>query len=127
MHARALIADRKLLLALLVLIQMTALSGHSLALLVILHGLGASAGVEVVFAAFGIALLTSTFNVLPGGGGTVETVLVVTLTQLGAGVAAVPAAILFRLLNFWIMLPPAGLAYAWLSHGTAERSATKAR
>ena len=127
MHARALIADRKLLLAALVLIQMAALSGHSLALLVILHSLGASAGVEVVFAAFGIALLTSTFNVLPGGGGTVETVLVVTLTQLGAGAAAVPAAILFRLLNFWIMLPPAGLAYAWLSCGTSERSTAKTR
>ena len=126
-HGRALIADRKLLLALLVLIQMAALSGHSLALLVILHSLGAAASVEVVFAAFGIALLTSTFNVLPGGGGTVETVLVVTLTQLGAGAAAVPAAILFRLLNFWIMLPPAGLAYAWLSRGTSDRSAARTK
>jgi uncharacterized protein (TIRG00374 family) len=115
-HARALVLERRRLLAVLALIQLTALSGHSLALYVILHSLGAPGGAAVVFAAFGIALLTSTFNVLPGGGGTVEAVLVVTLTQLGAGAAAVPAAILFRLLNFWVMLPLAGGCYAWLSH-----------
>jgi uncharacterized membrane protein YbhN (UPF0104 family) len=114
-HARALVLERRRLLSVLVLIQLAALSGHSLALYVILHGLGAPGGAGVVFAAFGIALLTSTFNVLPGGGGTVEAVLVVTLTQLGAGAAAVPAAILFRLLNFWVMLPLAGGCYAWLS------------
>jgi uncharacterized membrane protein YbhN (UPF0104 family) len=114
-HARALVMERRRLLAALVLIQLTGLSGHSLALYVILHSLGATGGAGVVFAAFGIALFTSTFNVLPGGGGTVEAVLVVTLTQLAAGVAAVPAAILFRLLNFWVMLPLAGACYGWLS------------
>jgi len=124
-RARALIADRKGLLALLVLIQMTALSGHSLALLVILHSLGAPANVGVVFTAFGIALLTSTFNVLPGGGGTVETILVVALTQLGEGAAALPAAIVFRLLDFWIMLPLAGAAYVWLSRAAPGRSAAE--
>jgi uncharacterized protein (TIRG00374 family) len=113
--ARELIASRKRLLALLMLIQLTALSGHSLALLLLLHSLGAPVGTGVVFAAFGIALLTSTFNVLPGGGGTVETILVLTLAGLGAGAAAVPAAILFRLLNFWAMLPLAGGCYLWLS------------
>jgi uncharacterized protein (TIRG00374 family) len=113
--ARELIGSRKRLLALLMLVQLTALSGHSLGLLLILHSLGASVGAGVVFAAFGIALLTSTFNVLPGGGGTVETVLVITLAGLGAGAAAVPAVILFRLLNFWAMLPLAGACYLWLS------------
>jgi uncharacterized protein (TIRG00374 family) len=113
--ARTLIAERKRLVLLLVLIQLVALSGQSLALYVILYSLGAPASIGAVVAAFGIALLTSTFNVLPGGGGTVETILVVTLTQLAAGAAAVPAAILFRLLNFWVMLPLAGAGYAWLS------------
>jgi uncharacterized membrane protein YbhN (UPF0104 family) len=113
--ARELLAGRKRLLALLVLIQLTALSGHSLALLAILYGLGAPVGLGVVGAAFGIALITSTFNVLPGGGGTVEAVLVLTLAQLGAGAAAVPAAILFRLLNFWVMLPLAGICYSLMS------------
>lgn len=115
-RARELAAGRKRLVAQLVAIQLLALSGHSLALLVILLSLGAHVGAGVVFAAFGIALLTSTFNVLPGGGGTVETVLVVTLAQLAAGPAAVPAAILFRLLNFWAMLPVAGICYGWLSN-----------
>jgi uncharacterized protein (TIRG00374 family) len=115
LNARQLIASRKRLLGLLALIQIAALSGHSLALLLILHSLGAPVGAGVVFAAFGIALLTSTFNVLPGGGGTVEAVLVIALAGLGAGAAAVPAAILFRLLNFWVMLPIAGGCYAWLS------------
>jgi uncharacterized protein (TIRG00374 family) len=116
-RGRELIAGRRRLVTMLVLIQVAALASHSLALLVILHSLGAPASPAAVFAAFGLALLTSTFNVLPGGGGTVETVLVVTLTQLGAGAAAVPGAILFRLLNFWAMLPLAGISYALLSRG----------
>ena len=33
---------------------------------------------------------------------------------LAVGPAAVPAAIIFRLLNFWLLLPPAALGYAWL-------------
>jgi hypothetical protein len=37
--------------------------------------------------------------------------------QLGAGAAAIPAAIVFRLLNFWVMLPIAASCYAWLARG----------
>jgi uncharacterized protein (TIRG00374 family) len=113
-RGRALVAGHTRLLALLILIQMTALTGHSLALFVILHSLGAPASFDVAVAAFGIALLTSSFNVLPGGGGTVETALVAVLVQLGVGPAALPAAILFRLLDFWAILPLAALGYVWL-------------
>jgi uncharacterized membrane protein YbhN (UPF0104 family) len=102
--------------ATLVAIQLVALSGHSLALLLVLHSLGVAPGFGVALAAFGVALLTSTFNVLPGGGGTVETVLVTILLQLSVGPAALPAAILFRLLNFWALLPVAAVSYAWLMH-----------
>ena len=122
-RGRALVAERRGIIACLVLIQLVALSGHSLALYLILRSLGAHVSFLTVVAAFGIGLLTSTFNVLPGGGGTVEAALVAVLAQLGAGAAAVPAAILFRLLNFWMLLPLAAGCYAWLMR---EREAVQA-
>ena len=114
---RALVAARRSMIVLQILIQLSALSGHSLGLYLVLHSLGASPSFLTVLSAFGIALLTSTINVLPGGGGTVEAALVAVLVQLGAGAAAIPAAIVFRLLNFWVMLPTAAACYAWLAHG----------
>lgn len=115
-RGRMLLSSRRRDVALLVVIQLTALSGHSLAMLLVLHSLGASVSFGVVLAAFGIALITSTFNVLPGGGGTVEAALVAVLTKLGAGPAAVPAAIIFRLFNFWLAAPIAAACYHWLMH-----------
>lgn len=103
------------LLAGLVGIQLAGLCGHSLAMLLILRALGVSVSYEVVLAAFGAALVTSLLNVLPGGGGTIETILAAVLGFLEVGPAAVPAAVIFRLLNFWLLLPLAGLAYAWLT------------
>lgn len=115
-RGRGLLAARRRDVVLLVLVQLTALSGHSLAMLVTLTSLGVDVGFGVVLTAFGIALVTSTFNVLPGGGGTVETALVAVLTQLGTGPAALPAAIIFRLFNFWLLLPVAAACYHWLMH-----------
>jgi len=43
------------------------------------------------------------------------------LTQLGVGAEAVPAAILFRLLNFWMLLPIAAACYSWLMHDRPSR------
>ena len=120
-RVRALVAERRRMIGLLVLIQLTALSGHSLGLYIILRSLGTSTSYLTVLSAFGIALLTSTVNVLPGGGGTVEAALVAVLTQLGVGAEAVPAAILFRLLNFWLLLPIAAGCYAWLMHDRPSR------
>ncbi len=115
-RARGLLASRRRDVILLVLVQLTALSGHSLAMLAVLTGLGVSASFGMMLAAFGIALITSTFNVLPGGGGTVEAALVAVLTQLGIGPAALPAAIIFRLFNFWLLTPVAMACYHWLMH-----------
>ncbi|MEI7768736.1 MAG: lysylphosphatidylglycerol synthase transmembrane domain-containing protein [Chloroflexales bacterium] len=115
-RGRDLLSSRRRDVALLVLIQISALSGHSLAMLLVLHSLGVSTTFGAVMAAFGIALITSTFNVLPGGGGTVEVALVTVLSQLGVGPAAVPAAIIFRLFNFWLAAPIAAAAYHWLMH-----------
>jgi uncharacterized membrane protein YbhN (UPF0104 family) len=111
---RDLIVARPRMVVMLVVIQLLALSGHSLALLLVFHSLGVAPGFAVALAAFGVALITCTFNVLPGGGGTVETVLVTALLQLSVGEAALPAAILFRLLNFWALLPVAAAGYTWL-------------
>jgi uncharacterized protein (TIRG00374 family) len=115
-RGRGLMASRRRDVVLLVLVQLTALSGHSLAMLLVLHSLGVSTGFGTVMAAFGVALVTSTFNVLPGGGGTVEAALVAVLTQLGVGPAAVPAAVIFRLFNFWLLAPVAAACYHWLMH-----------
>jgi uncharacterized protein (TIRG00374 family) len=116
-RGRALIAARPIELGVLVLIQLAALIVHSLALLVVLHSLGASTSLFVVMAAFGVALITSTFNVLPGGGGTVEAVLVLSLTQLGVEAQAYVAALIFRIINFWMLAPVAALCYRWLNQG----------
>lgn len=120
-RVRGLVAEQRTIIALLVLIQLTALCGHSLGMYCILRSLGTSTSFLTVMSAFGIALLTSTVNVLPGGGGTVEAALVAVLTQLGVGAEAVPAAIVFRLLNFWMMLPIAAGGYAWLMRDRSDR------
>jgi uncharacterized membrane protein YbhN (UPF0104 family) len=126
-RGRALIAGRRGNVALLVLIQLGALIGHSLALLFVLRGLGVAVGLPVVVTAFGVALVTSTFNVLPGGGGTVEAALVAVLINMGVGPAAVPAAIIFRLFNFWLVAPLALVAYHWLTNAKAPVTLVRKR
>jgi len=121
-RGRALIAENRPTLVLLIGIQLTALCGHSLAMLLILLSLGVHTSFAVVLAAFGAALVTSLLNVLPGGGGTIETILAAVLGLLGAGPAAIPAAIIFRLLNFWLLLPFAALAYAWMMYEPLPRT-----
>ncbi len=124
-RGRALLASRRRDIALLVLIQIIALAGHSLAMLLVLYSLGVSSSLLVVLTAFGIALITSSFNVLPGGGGTVEVALIAVLAQLGIGPEAVPAAIIFRLLNFWLLAPVAVGCYHWLMHEPPARVKVK--
>jgi uncharacterized protein (TIRG00374 family) len=115
-HGREMIRQNPRDVLLTVPLQFIGLCGHSPAMLVILHGLGVDTSFLVVLSSFGIALLTSTFNVLPGGGGTVETAIVAALLQFGVGKAALPAAIIFRLLNFWFIVPIAFGCYYWLMH-----------
>jgi uncharacterized protein (TIRG00374 family) len=122
-HGRALILENRRTLVLLIGIQLTALCGHSLAMLLILLSLGVHTSFAVVLTAFGAALVTSLLNVLPGGGGTIETILAAVLGLLGAGPAAIPAAVIFRLLNFWLLLPFAALAYAWMIYEPVPHAA----
>jgi uncharacterized membrane protein YbhN (UPF0104 family) len=119
-RARRLVATQPAMIALLIGLQLLALAGHSCALLLILWSLGVETSFGVVLATFGMALITSTFNLLPGGGGTVEAVIVAVLMQLGIGLAAAPAAIIFRLLNFWTLLPLATGGYLWQMRGARQ-------
>lgn len=119
-HGRGLITARWTDMLLLIGIQLVALSVHSLALMAVLYSLGAVASFPVVLAAFGVALVSSTFNVLPGGGGTVEAAIVLTLSGLGiAAGQAVPATVIFRLLNYWFMVPIALVSYRLLMRGAS--------
>jgi uncharacterized protein (TIRG00374 family) len=113
-YGRSLFASQRRDVVLLMLIQATGLLGHSFAMLMVFWSLGVHPSFFIVVSAFGIALITSTFNVLPGGGGTVEAAMVAVLR--GVGVAAVATTIIFRLLNFWLLLPVAAGCYYWLMH-----------
>lgn len=116
-RGRDMISARWLDLLLLIGIQLLALTIHSLALMSVLYSLGALASLSVVLTSFGVALISSTFNVLPGGGGTVEAAITLTLKGLGVGDEAIPATIIFRLLNYWVMVPIALVCYRLLMHG----------
>lgn len=120
-RGRSLLASRPRDMIGLVIIQVGGLLSHSLALMMVLWSLGVETSFFTVVIAFSVGLITSTFNVLPGGGGTVEFALIAILAQQGAGAAAVPAAIIFRLLNFWLLLPVAATCYYWLMHESPVR------
>ncbi|NOK60713.1 MAG: UPF0104 family protein [Chloroflexi bacterium AL-W] len=121
---RSLIITRRSEVLRLIGIQLCALCGHSIALLIVLHSLGATTSIFVVMSAFGVALISSTFNVLPGGGGTVEAAVVLSLQSLGVGNEAISAAVIFRLLNFWLLIPVVAICYRWIMHGSAVQATT---
>jgi uncharacterized protein (TIRG00374 family) len=126
-RGRALMSQRPLEMLLLVVVQLASLTCHSLAMLAVLYSLNAPTSLFVVMAGFGVTLIASTFNVLPGGGGTVETALALTLGQLGVGQAALAAALIFRILNFWLIAAPAFLCYRWLMRRSAEGKGQRAK
>lgn len=103
---RRLILEQPLRMLLLVVLQLSMFLCHSAALLAILHSLGVDPPAFAVVAGYGLALIASTFVILPGGGGTVEAALTLALGAQGVpGGAALSAAVLFRLLSFWLLLP----------------------
>lgn len=111
-HNRRLMADQPWRVLSLIMLQLIIFTLHSLALLAILHGLGVGLGPLATLAAYGLALIVSTYTVLPAGGGTVEAALTVGLTIQGVPLeAALGATVLFRLLSFWLLLPLGALCY----------------
>ncbi|MEN9935206.1 MAG: hypothetical protein RLZZ387_1785 [Chloroflexota bacterium] len=114
--SRRMILEQPRRMVVLVLLQLTVFTFHSLALDMILRALGLPAPVLAVLAAYGLALIVSVFTLLPGGGGTVEAALTVALASQGVPIeAALGAAVLFRLISFWMLLPLGALCYRALT------------
>lgn len=112
---RRLIIEQPLRMLFLVVLQLSMFGCQSLALLAILHSLGVDPQPLAVLAAYGLGLIASTFVILPGGGGAVEAALTLALTTQGVPVeAALGAAVIFRLLSFWLLLPLGLLSYRML-------------
>lgn len=96
-------------------LQLVIFGLHSLALLSILYSLDVTISPMAVIAAYGLTLIVSSFTILPGGGGAVETTLAVALSIQGVAIeVALGAAVLFRLLSFWLLLPLGFVCYRWL-------------
>jgi len=75
-----------------------------------------------VLLAYGAAQVVGSFPVVPGGLGIVEGSLAVILAAYGAGqVAALSAAITFRIVNFWL-----AIAVGWLAVGLIATRARRA-
>lgn len=112
---RQVVMEQPLRLLLLVCLQVTISLLHSMALLAVLYSLGFAVSLPAVAAAYGLALIVSAFTLFPGGGGTVEGALVLTLTIQGVPLeAALGAAVLFRLFSFWLLLPIGAVSYRML-------------
>jgi uncharacterized protein (TIRG00374 family) len=113
---RRLIMERPRQALALLCLQLFVFILHSMALLMLIHALGAAAPPLAVLAAYGLALIVSTFTALPGGGGTVEAALALSLTTEGVPPdAALGATILFRLCSFWLLLPLGAICYRLLT------------
>ena len=111
-HNRRLMVEQPARVLLLICLQLTIFTLHSVALLAILHGLGVPIAPLAALAAYGLALIVSTYTLLPAGGGTVEAALTVALTVQGVPIeAAHGATVLFRLFNFWLLLPIGAACY----------------
>jgi uncharacterized protein (TIRG00374 family) len=103
-------------------LQIVVFALHSMALLMLIHALGATARPLAILAAYGLALIVSTFTALPGGGGTVEAALTLSLTAEGVPPeAALGATILFRLCSFWLLLPLGAISYRLLTTSNDQR------
>jgi uncharacterized protein (TIRG00374 family) len=121
-HNRQLMVEQPVRVLMLICLQLTIFTLHSVALLAILHGLGVTIPPLAALAAYGLALIVSTYTLLPAGGGTVEAAMTVALTVQGVPLeAALGATVLFRLFSFWLLLPIGALSYRTLMRYSAPR------
>lgn len=82
---------------------------------------GYELGLDGLIVSFGLANVVAALPVTPGGLGLVEGVLVPTIVGFGAprGIAVL-GVVSYRLVNFWLPIPVAGLAYLSLRGGRAN-------
>ena len=90
----------------LVALQLVALLLDCLTILLLFWAVGVWPHFSVVLLGYSLAYFFSTISSLPGGGGTFEALMVVTMTNLGIEAAiALSVTLLYRLLAFWLPLP----------------------
>ena len=107
------------------LLQMMIFVLHSAALTALLHSVRLDVPFFDVLAAYGMSLIVSLFTVLPGGGGAVEAALSFSLHLQDVPLKeALSAAIMFRMLSFWLMLPIGAVFYRILTrqHATPKEN-----
>ena len=93
----------------------------AICLWVCLQAAGAAVPVELVIAAYGLVNVVAMLPITPGGIGIVEGLLVPALVAAGAPAGSALVGVLtWRLLQYWLPLPVAGLC--WVSLGTPRRS-----
>jgi uncharacterized protein (TIRG00374 family) len=91
------------------------------ALWVFVAAYGFQLGLDGLIVSFGLANVVAALPLTPGGLGLVEGVLVPTIVGFGAprGVAVL-GVVSYRLVNFWLPIPAAGIAYISLRSSSAH-------
>lgn len=96
----------------LVALQVVALLLDCVTLLLLFWSIGVWPHFSVVLLGYSLAYFFSTLSSLPGGGGTFEALMVVTMTNLGVeGPIALSVTLLYRLLAFWLPLLISSVIY----------------
>jgi glycosyltransferase 2 family protein len=99
-------------------LQYLALGCDAAALYMAFLALGAAPRAWVVLMGFVVAMTTLAVTAIPGGGGTFELAISVFFTRHGIeSPVAIAAAVLYRVVAFWIPAMVSLAAVAWLRHG----------
>ncbi|MDQ4146576.1 MAG: flippase-like domain-containing protein [Pseudomonadota bacterium] len=101
----------------LVALQMLALLLDCMTLLLLFWSVGVWPHLSVVLLGYSLAYFFSTISSLPGGGGTFEATMAVTITALGVDQPlALSVTLLYRLLAFWLPLTITAVVYRRVHH-----------
>jgi uncharacterized protein (TIRG00374 family) len=120
--SRSVFSARPWRLIRIILLQMLIFVLHAAALTALLYSVRLEVPYFDVLAAYGMSLIVSLFTILPGGGGAVEAALSFTLHLQDVPLKeALSAAILFRLLSFWLMLPVGAVFYRILTRPSTPK------
>ena len=91
------------------------------ALWVFISAYGFQLGLDGLIVSFGLANVVAALPLTPGGLGLVEGVLVPTIVGFGAPRSiALLGVVSYRLVNFWLPIPAAGIAYVSLRGSSAR-------